>query len=50
MRDGFTASYGDLVFPARTKFGEALPPGRYVAAIEYQGLSRRLQVPVEVTE
>lgn len=39
-----------LTFVAATKYGDPLPPGDYVAAVEYRGLSRRLEVPVEVTD
>jgi hypothetical protein len=38
-----------LTFVAATKTGDPLPPGDYVAAVEYRGLSRRLEAPVEVT-
>lgn len=38
-----------LTFVAATKYGDPLPPGDYVAAVEYRGLSRRIEVPVEVT-
>ena len=39
-----------VTFVAATKYGDPLPPGDYVAAVEYRGLSRRLEVPVVVTE
>jgi hypothetical protein len=38
-----------ITFIAATKYGDPLPPGDYVAAVEYRGLSRRLEVPIEVT-
>lgn len=39
-----------LSFTAATKRGDPLPPGDYVAAVEYRGLTRRLEAPVTVTE
>ena len=48
LEPGYEESHG-MGFPARTKFGDPLAPGRYVAALEIQGFSERLQVPVEVT-
>lgn len=39
-----------ISFVAATKFGDPLPPGDYVAAVEYRGLSRRLEAAVTVTE
>lgn len=50
MPDGFSERYGGKTFPARTKFGDALPPGDYIAALEIQGFSERLEQPVEVTD
>lgn len=38
-----------LTFVAATKYGDPLPPGDYVVAVEYRGLSRRIEVPVRVT-
>lgn len=35
---------------ARTKTGEALMPGEYVAALEMRGVAHRFQLPIEVTE
>jgi hypothetical protein len=39
-----------MTFVAATMYGDALPPGDYVVAVEYRGLSRRLEAPVGVTE
>lgn len=39
-----------ITFVAATKYGDPLPPGDYVAAVEYRGFSQRLEVPVVVTE
>lgn len=40
----------EITFVAATKYGDPLPAGDYVAAVEYRGLSRRLEAPVVVTE
>ncbi|MDQ3981795.1 MAG: hypothetical protein M3271_03835, partial [Actinomycetota bacterium] len=48
--DGSTARHRGLTFAARTKYGEPLPAGDYVAAVEYRGLSRRLEAAVHVTD
>jgi hypothetical protein len=50
MPDGFEESYSGPTFPAATKFGDPLPPGRYIAALKIDGLSGRLEQPVVVTE
>lgn len=39
-----------MTFVAATMYGDPLPPGDYVVAVEYRGLSRRLEAPVRVTE
>ena len=49
MRDGFEKTYPGPRFPARTKQGDALSPGAYVAALEIEGYPKRLEQPVEVT-
>ncbi len=38
-----------LTLVAATKYGEPLAPGDYVVAVEYRGLSRRIETPVRVT-
>lgn len=38
-----------MTFVAATMHGDPLPPGDYVVAVEYRGLSRRIEVPVSVT-
>lgn len=38
-----------MTFVAATMYGDPLPPGDYVVAVEYRGLSRRIEVPVRVT-
>jgi hypothetical protein len=50
MPDGFQKSYSGPTFPAATKFGDPLPPGRYIASLKIEGLSGRLQQPVVITE
>lgn len=50
MADGFSESYSGPTFPAATKFGDPLPPGRYIASLEIQGRTDRLEQPVMVTE
>lgn len=47
MPPGFREE-SDRDFPARTKFGEPLPPGEYLAVLEIAGLSQRLSYPVTV--
>lgn len=39
-----------VTFVAASKYGDPLPPGDYVAAVELRGLSRRLETPVTVTD
>lgn len=48
MPDGYDEEYG-ISIPATTKFGDPLPPGGYVAAMEIEGYPERLEVPVTVT-
>lgn len=50
MPDGFTDTHSGPTFPARTKTGEALPPGSYIATLEIEGYSERLEQSIEVTE
>jgi hypothetical protein len=50
MPDGFEESYSGPTFPATTKFGDPLPPGRYIATLEIEGLSGRLEQHVVVTD
>lgn len=49
IRPGDRMRY-EMTFTAATKHGDPLPPGDYVVAVEYRGLSRRLETPVTVTE
>ena len=48
MRDGYRDRSSGPTFRARTKHGDPLPSGRYIATLEIEGYSERLQVPVEV--
>lgn len=48
MPPGFREESDGPDFPARTKFGEPLPPGEYLAVLEIEGLSQRLSYPVTV--
>lgn len=50
MKSGFEDTWTGPEFPARTKYGEPLPPGDYIATTELLGVSQRLEVPVEVTD
>jgi hypothetical protein len=50
MPDGFIERSAGPTFPARTKHGEALPPAEYIATLEIEGYSERLEEPIEVTE
>ena len=49
MRDGFRKTYPGPRFPARTKQGDALPPGDFVATLEIESYPKRLEQPIEVT-
>jgi hypothetical protein len=50
MPDGFEKSYSGPTFPAATKFGDPLSPGRYIATLKIEGLSGRLEQHVVVTD
>lgn len=50
MPDGFIERSAGPTFRATTKHGEALPPGQYIATLEIEGYSERLQQPVEVVD
>jgi hypothetical protein len=50
MPDGFTDRYSGPTFPARTQYGDPLPPGDYVATLEIEGYPELLGQPIEVTE
>ena len=49
MADGFAERSDGPTFLARTKFGESLPPGDYIAALQIEGRSDRLEYPVQIT-
>ena len=40
----------DTTLYARTKFGESLTPGDYIAALELRGVDHRFELPIEVRE
>jgi hypothetical protein len=48
MKPGFRDEHMGPEFPAHTKYGDPLPPGEYLAVLEIQGLSQRLEYPVTV--
>jgi hypothetical protein len=48
MRPGYREVSSGPDFPAHTKYGDPLPPGEYLAVVEIQGLSQRLEYPVTV--
>jgi hypothetical protein len=48
MKPGFREVFSGPVFVAHTKYGDPLPPCEYLAALEIQGLSQRLEYPVTV--
>lgn len=50
MPDRFMERYGGRTFPARTKHGEPLPLGTYIATLEIEGYSERLEEPIEIIE
>jgi hypothetical protein len=50
MSSGFSDRWAGPSFLARTKFGEALPPGDYIATLEIKGYSQRLAEPIEITD
>ena len=47
---GFTGEFGGPLFLARTKFGDPLPAGDYIAAVEWWVGDQRLEYPVTVVE
>ena len=49
MPPGYRDEYDGPDFFARTKYGEPLPPGEYLAVLDIRGLSQRLEYPVTVT-
>lgn len=49
MPPGYRATWTGPDFVARTKYGKPLPPGEYLAVLEIEGLSQRLEYPVTVT-
>lgn len=49
MPPGYRDVFRGPDFYARTKFGDPLPPGEYLAVLEIGGLSQRLEHPVTVT-
>lgn len=49
MPPGYRDEYRGPDFFARTKYGDPLPPGDYLAALDIKGLSQRLEYPVTVT-
>ncbi|MDQ3645389.1 MAG: hypothetical protein M3345_00470 [Actinomycetota bacterium] len=40
----------ETILYARTKSGEGLEAGRYIAALEMRGVDHRFELPIEVTE
>lgn len=48
MEPGFRGESSGPEFPAHTKYGDPLPPGEYLAVLEIEGLSERLEYPVTV--
>lgn len=49
MPPGYREEYEGPDFVARTKHGDPLPPGEYLAVLDIEGLSQRLEYPVTVT-
>ena len=49
MPPGYREEYRGPDFFARTKYGDPLPPGEYIAVLDIRGLSQRLEYPVTVT-
>ena len=49
MPPGYQEEYRGPDFFARTKYGDPLPPGEYLAVLDIRGLSQRLEYPVTVT-
>ena len=48
MKPGFREASHGPSFPAHTKYGDPLPSGKYLAVLEIEGLSQRLEYPVAV--
>jgi hypothetical protein len=48
LADGFTDRFSGPDFQASDMYGEPLPPGDYVAALEIEGFSERLSQPLEI--
>ena len=48
MEPGFRDESDGPSFLAHTKYGDPLPVGKYLAVLEIQGLSQRLEYPVTV--
>ena len=49
MRPGYRNEYRGPDFFARTKYGDPLPPGDYLAVLDIRGLTQRLEYPVTIT-
>lgn len=49
MPPGYRQEYGGPDFVARTKYGDPVPPGEYLAVLDIEGLSHRVEYPVTVT-
>lgn len=49
MKPGFEEVWKTNLL-ARTKFGEDLESGQYIAALEIRGVDRRFELPIEVRE
>ena len=49
MPPGYRDEHDGPNFFARNKYGEPLPPGEYLAVLDIEGLSKRLEYPVTVT-
>jgi hypothetical protein len=49
MPPGYRDGYRGPDFFARTKYGEPLPAGEYLAVVDIRGLSQRLEYPVTIT-
>lgn len=49
MPPGYRNEHRGPDFFARTKYGDPLPPGDYLAVLDIKGLSKRLEYPVRVT-
>ena len=48
MHDGYVDRLAGPDFQASDMYGEPLPPGSYVAAVEIEGFSTRLAQPLEI--